>query len=351
MKKAVNLSDIDSVDATEAWLSAFGTYLDEQDVQSAANLFIADGQWRDLLAFTWHIQSMSGGAEIASTLRDSLARTQPTGFRIAEGRTPPRNISRAGVDCIESFIEFDTKSGPANGILRLIPNQYTPTKTKAWILMTAIEAISGFEETVGNNRPTGENYSRTFGDENWLDLRKRSRAYEDREPTVLVIGAGQSGLTIAARLGVLGVDTLIIDKHERIGDNWRKRYHSLTLHNEVYVNHLPYMPFPPNWPVFIPKDKLANWFEAYAESMELNVWVGTELKNGSYDDKTSQWIITLKRKDGSEREVKPRHVVFATGVSSIPVLPEIPGLQDYALWFVYRRPQLERKKSTRSGNR
>ena len=83
---------------------------------------------------------------------------------------------------------------------------------------------------------------------------------------MLVIGGGQAGLSIAARLKQLNVDTLIVDREKRIGDNWRKRYHALTLHNQVQVNHLPYMPFPPNWPTYIPKDKLANWFEAYVES-------------------------------------------------------------------------------------
>ena len=83
---------------------------------------------------------------------------------------------------------------------------------------------------------------------------------------MLVIGGGQSGLCIAARLKQLHVDTLIVDREQRIGDNWRKRYHALTLHNQVQVNHLPYMQFPPNWPTYIPKDKLANWFEAYVEA-------------------------------------------------------------------------------------
>ena len=87
---------------------------------------------------------------------------------------------------------------------------------------------------------------------------------------MLVVGGGQAGLCIAARLQQLGVDTLIVDRHARVGDNWRKRYHSLTLHNEVYVNHLPYMPFPPTWPVYIPKDMLANWFESYVDALELN---------------------------------------------------------------------------------
>ena len=101
---------------------------------------------------------------------------------------------------------------------------------------------------------------------------------------MLVIGGGQSGLCIAARLKQLNVDTLIVDREARIGDNWRKRYHALTLHNQVQVNHLPYMHFPPNWPTYIPKDKLANWFEAYVEAMELNFWTETEFEGGSYDE-------------------------------------------------------------------
>ena len=101
---------------------------------------------------------------------------------------------------------------------------------------------------------------------------------------MLVVGGGQAGLSIAARLTQLQVDTLIVDREQRIGDNWRNRYHALVLHNQVQVNHLPYMPFPPNWPTYIPKDKLATWFEAYAESMELNFWTGTEFEGGRYDE-------------------------------------------------------------------
>ena len=147
---------------------------------------------------------------------------------------------------------------------------------------------------------------------------------------MLVIGGGQSGLSIAARLKQLQVDTLIVDREQRIGDNWRKRYHALTLHNQVQVNHLPYMLFPPNWPTYIPKDKLANWFEAYVEGMELNFWTETEFEGGSYDEKEGRWTVTLRRADGSKRTMHPRHVVLATGVSGIPNVPEIAGLKNFA---------------------
>ena len=149
-------------------------------------------------------------------------------------------------------------------------------------------------------------------------------------PIVLVVGGGQAGLSIAARLKQLQVDTLIVDRWPRIGDNWRQRYHALTLHNQVQVNHLPYMPFPPNWPVYIPKDKLANWFEAYVEAMELNYWTGTEFESGAYDEARGRWSVVLRRADGSDAQMHPRHVVMATGVSGIPNLPDIPALKNFA---------------------
>ena len=200
---------------------------------------------------------------------------------------------------------------------------------KAWTLLTALDEIKGHEERLGRSRPQGKAYSRDFRGPNWLDLRKAAAAYADRDPAVLVVGGGQAGLSIAARLTQLQVDTLIVDRERRIGDNWRKRYHALVLHNQVHVNHLPYMPFPPTWPAYIPKDKLAAWFEAYVESMELNYWTATEFEGGTYNEKEGRWSVVLRRADGTKREMHPRHVVMATGVSGIPSLPDIPTLRNF----------------------
>jgi putative flavoprotein involved in K+ transport len=94
------------------------------------------------------------------------------------------------------------------------------------------------------------------------------------------------------------------------------------------VNHLPYLHFPPNWPLYIPKDKIAGWLESYVEAMELNYWTGVEFEGGAYDEKAGRWSVRLRR-EGTTRELRPRHVVLATGVSGIPNLPELPGLADF----------------------
>jgi putative flavoprotein involved in K+ transport len=304
--------------------------LTRREVAAASELFTAHGQWRDIIAFTWMIRSISGRPAIEALLRETLASAQPAHFCIDPRFTPPRWVDRAGTECIEAFLTFETAFGRASGVLRLIADETDSDRMHAWTLSTQLQELAGFAEHIGKRRPAGPSDLRDFGSENWLDRRMQAAAYADREPAVLVIGAGQAGLSIAARLGVLGVDTLVVDRNARIGDNWRNRYHSLTLHNEVFVNDLPYMPFPPNWPIYISKDKLANWLEAYADAMELNFWMGTEFLSGAYDERTERWTINLRRGDGSRRVLHPRHLVFAVGASPIPHIPSLPGLNSFA---------------------
>ena len=95
---------------------------------------------------------------------------------------------------------------------------------------------------------------------------------------MLIVGGGHAGITAAARLKGLGIEALVVDRMERIGDNWRKRYHGLKLHNQKHSNHFPYLPFPKTWPKYIPKDKIANWLESYVETMEIDFWTRTTFK-------------------------------------------------------------------------
>jgi thioredoxin reductase len=316
--------------AADTWLARFEDALRKPGDGALNFLFLPDSSWRDVLALSWNIQTIDGADAIIAELKRLAGRAAPRGLMIDPDRRAPRKVMRAGTNAIEAMFKFETAEGRGSGIVRLIADATDGNTLKAWTLLTELGELKGFEEQLGINRPRGNAYSRDFRGPNWLDLRKASTDYADRDPTVLVVGGGQSGLCIAARLKQLQVDTLIIDREERIGDNWRKRYHALTLHNQVQVNHLPYMHFPPNWPTYIPKDKLANWFEAYVDAMELNFWTKTEFEGGHYDENEGRWTVTLRCADGSKREMHPRHVVLATGVSGIPNVPDIPGLKDFA---------------------
>jgi thioredoxin reductase len=315
---------------TERWLAQFEAALAAPGPAGLATLFHADSHWRDVLALTWQIKTVDGSDAIVPELATQAGRVRPTSFRVDRHRAAPRNVRRVGVDAIEAIFSFETMEGRGSGVLRLTPDANGSNTFKAWTLLTSLDEIKGHEERLGRSRPQDKAYSRDFRGPNWLDLRKAAVAYDDRDPAVLVVGGGQAGLSIAARLTQLGVDTLIVDRSAHIGDNWRNRYHALVLHNQVHVNHLPYMPFPPNWPTYIPKDKLAAWFAAYVESLELNYWPSTEFAGGRYDEKEQRWSVVLRRADGGKREMHPRHLVMAAGASGIPNLPDIPSLRDFS---------------------
>jgi len=324
------LSAAEMATSVENWLAQFEAALRKPDGDLPSTLFHADSYWRDALAFTWHIVTVNGADAIGRELKARSRRALPSGFRIDPHRTAPRSVRRAGTEAIEAIFQFATAAGRGSGVLRLTPDANDGGRLKAWTLLTALEDIKGHEEQLGRSRPDDKVYSRDFRGPNWFDARKAAAAYVDHDPAVLVVGGGQAGLSIAARLGQLQVDTLIVDRGRRIGDNWRNRYHALVLHNQVHVNHLPYMRFPPNWPAYIPKDKVAGWFEAYVESMELNYWTSTEFEGGSYDEKDGRWSVALRGADGTKRKLRPRHIVMATGASGIPNLPDIPTLPDFA---------------------
>ena len=307
------------------WLQKFSQALKSGKIEKLQNCFSDDAHWRDLLSFTWSISPFEGGLAISEGLLAFQVDINADNFVLAHGRTEPRTITRLGVDVIEGIFTFETRFGKCEGVVRLLAEQ----PSKAWIFLTTLFELKGYEEKNGVRRPSGEAYSRNFGGSNWLDQRQLAQAFDDRDPQVLVVGGGQAGLAIAARLGQLEIDTLVVDKHKRIGDNWRKRYHSLALHNQIHVNHLPYMPFPPTWPKYIPKDMLANWFEAYAEALQINYWIDSEFISGTYDEQGERWKATIRRGKSGHRVMSPKHIIFANGVSGIPYIPGLPGLENF----------------------
>tara|TARA_B110000914_G_scaffold59628_1_gene51741 strand:- start:978 stop:2741 length:1764 start_codon:yes stop_codon:yes gene_type:complete len=295
----------------------------ETAIELLDELFLDDCHWRDLLALTWKIQTLSGKNNVINKIYESVLNVQAKDFLVDKNRAQPREVSRADKIVIEVILTFENKFGKCEGIVRLYNDEQENRKLKAWSLLTALDELNTKET---NNKNL---YEYNIKGPNWLDLRNEDKLYKDRDPEVIIVGCGQAGLSIASRLKQQNIDTLVIDKHERVGDNWRKRYHSLKLHNQVHVNHLPYMPFPPTWPTYLPKDKLAGWFEYYAESMELNVWTSTTFLDAQYDENKKKWNAKIKLSDGSIKLMRPKHIVMAIGVSSIPNRVKILGIDNF----------------------
>jgi putative flavoprotein involved in K+ transport len=164
----------------------------------------------------------------------------------------------------------------------------------------------------------------------WLEQKTRQEAElgYTRQPYCVIIGGGQGGIGLAARLKRLEVPTIIVERNDRPGDSWRKRYKSLCLHDPVWYDHLPYLPFPDDWPVFSPKDKLGDWLEMYVKVMELNYWHSTQCQSASYDEATGEWTVTVERA-GSRVVLRPQQLVLATGMSGMPHVPNVPGADSF----------------------
>lgn len=323
--RASNSDYLTDVGYVMHWLVRFEQALCERNGTGLRGLFLEESHWRDLLSFTWNITPLDGAGVIAGRLGKEQLQARARNFSLIENGAPPRRVQRVGIEVIEAIFQFETDVGRCRGVVRL----KTDEPTQAWALMTSLRELKGHEERLGSRQPSGAAYSREFGGANWMDRRAKERAFADREPAVLIIGAGQSGLATAARLRLLGVDCLCVDRHPRVGDAWRRRYHALALHNQMALNHMPYLPFPGNWPKYLAKDMVANWLETYAEALECNVWTSATLESATYDESTALWHARVRRADGSERVLRPRHLVFANGVAGEPKIPQLPGLEEF----------------------
>ena len=300
----------------DAWLADFESALRARDVEGAAGLFAVDSYWRDLVSFTWNITTVEGREGVADLLTACLDAADPSGFRTTEEPAEADGVT-------EAWIEFETATGRAKGHLRL-------KDEGAWTLLTSLRELKGFEEQQGQARPRGAFHGAIEGRRSWADERELDQqqlGYE-RQPYVVVIGGGQGGIALGARLRQLGVPALVIDKNARAGDAWRARYKSLCLHDPVWYDHLPYLPFPANWPVFAPKDKIADWLEMYTRVMEVPYWSSSAVTSATWDEEKKQWTVDVDR-DGESVRLTPRQLVFATGMSGKANVPSFPGMEDF----------------------
>ena len=298
--------------AAETWLDAFNTALTTRDTHAAAELFEEDGLWRDFVSFTWNLKTLEGRDEITNMLDAVLDQVQPANWQLTEQPTEADGVS-------EAWISFETAASRGWGHLRLRDG-------KAWTLLTTMQELKVYEEQMGANRPKGVEHTVERGRKSWLEQKQEHQArlgYED-QPYCVIVGGGQGGIGLAARLRRLNVPTIVIERNESAGDSWRKRYKSLALHDPVWYDHLPYLNFPDDWPVFAPKDKIGDWLEHYTAIMELDYWSGTECLGAEYDDDAGTWELRVRRR-GEDVILRPQQLVFALGVSGYPNVPEFEG--------------------------
>lgn len=322
------LAATDTVVTTESveavvrdWLSRFEGAVVQSNVPAAMDLMSESPMWRDVYALTWDLTPARGREEVSRFLGDYLqART--LGALELDPQLPV-SVDDDGV--ILAMFSFRTDITTGVGVLRLVKEN---GRFLAWTISTELRDLVDHPKpvvTIGD--AAREEYNVLLADSSVGQHREPSD-FVDHDPEVLIIGAGQAGLILAARLAEEGLETLVVDKYERAGDSWRQRYDNLRLHDSKWYSQLPYLPFPPSWPLFSTKDGIADWLELFVEAMGINLWTESPAVSAAYDEAAGRWDVTVRRQ-GEDRTLRPRHVVFATGYNRLAAMPTVPGAEDF----------------------
>jgi putative flavoprotein involved in K+ transport len=300
------------------WLADLQSALDARNPEAIAGLFGAEAFLRDLLVFDWDLRNLFGADAVSVELTSSDRTVRE--LRIRTG-SEPQVQPKGEQPHVTGFIEFVTDVGRCDGFVQL--RRDVDGRWRALTLAVELEELTGFPAMVGENRPIGRTYGPMKGRRSWED--EHDVEFRETDPRVVIVGAGHNGLMIAARLIRLNVPVLVLERNARVGDNWRKRYPSLALHDPLPADHLPYIPLPSSWPYFTPKNKFGDYLESFATLMDIPVWTGTTVENVHFDNATRSWVIDVIRDSGERRRVQPGHFVVATGPFALPKRPDIPG--------------------------
>ncbi len=139
----------------------------------------------------------------------------------------------------------------------------------------------------------------------------------------LIIGAGPAGLAIAGWLRSMDLPFEVLEKSDKISYSWHNHYDRLCLHTVKQLSHLPHMPFPDDYPLYVPREKLVQYYEAYAEEFRIFPHYNSELI--SLKRQGNEWIATTQ----DETSIRADNVILATGVNRVPYEPTWPGQESF----------------------
>lgn len=149
----------------------------------------------------------------------------------------------------------------------------------------------------------------------------------------VIVGAGPSGLAVAAGLKKQGVPFVILDRANCIASLWQNRtYDRLKLHLPKQFCQLPYFPFPTNFPEYPTKNQFTEYLKSYAKHFEIDPRFNESVQSAKYDKTFGLWRVkTLKTKctDRGEVEYICRWLVVATGENAEKVVPDFEGLEEF----------------------
>ncbi|KAM3441328.1 hypothetical protein NHJ13734_002906 [Beauveria thailandica] len=310
------------------WLSRLQECLDEQSFGNLPELFIKDCWWRDVLGLAWDFTTKQGQDEMRSYLESSKVSIKDL-KACDNGGLKPALIEWAGQAWVQAAFTFSNEHGKGRGVVRL--ENDVETCWKAWTVYTELEELHSQKHREARrlqSRAAREREPRVNG----------TTSHAREEADVLIVGAGQAGVSLGARFKHMGVNAVLIERHPAVGDAWRARYDSVTLNTPTFTDHYPFMKYPENWPEWLTGRQCADFLEHYSQLMGLDVLLNTTVT--SVQRSGDRFKVIAEGPHGTQ-EFQPRHVVLATGVyGDKPLMPELPG-QDRFRGSIYHSSQLK----------
>ncbi|OAX78966.1 hypothetical protein ACJ72_06720 [Emergomyces africanus] len=276
--------------------------------------FIGEALWKDLYALTGLPRTFYSAKVIEKAWNDVSTVHKPCGFTFIRG-TAEVVRRMPNLSWVDARFMFQTRGRPSSicsGIVSLVSDDRGNT-WKIWILRTILERLEGHPDVDVPNPQT-------------QPIHANANQYD-----CLVVGAGQGGLSTAGRLQSLGINYLLIDKNDNIGDNWLLRYDSMKLHTLRAYAHLPFeRTFPcDSYPELLSKYDLAKCYKLWCEKLGINVRLSSQLVSGSWDKEGKKWNLVIRGQD-REMRVSARHLVLATGAGGhIPISPTFPEREKF----------------------
>ena len=150
-------------------------------------------------------------------------------------------------------------------------------------------------------------------------------ANKNKKMNTLIIGAGPAGLAVAGRMRKANLPFTIIEQNEQVGSAWHSHYDRLHLHTVKELSHLPHLPFPKDYPRYVPRKKLIAYFEEYSKHFDIKPEFGVEVTWIKKEPNEQKWEVQTK----GGKKYSAANVIVATGINRTPKIPKWTGQETF----------------------
>ncbi|KAF7337740.1 hypothetical protein MSAN_02247600 [Mycena sanguinolenta] len=324
--------ETEALDVAKAIAPAISELLSHPSKHSIDTLFHPDAFWRDHVALSWSLRTFHPSSYVSVAL-ESAQKMMRAQFSVISDKVLPL-LGRAeiipssivlqetqvhaitfpnGVSVVRAPFTFSTANPRAECTAAFKLIRMKNGDVKVFTVTTAIQELALAP------------WRKVPSDESPLEIPSTVPTSLD----VLVVGGGHAGLSISAYLKSLDINFAMVEKYPAIGDSWAKRYDSTTLHTTRLFGGLPFVPFPSDYPEFVPAKLIAAYYAKYVQDLQLPAYPGRDCVSGVWDDTQSQWTVTLEAAEGIE-VITAQILVFAVGIGGRrPIIPHFAGKDSF----------------------